>query len=92
MYAIAALVYVLIAGQMVGDPLLVRHKDTFLTEAKCQEFLLSKEFGEQKAVLTERLTTRLTEMHQQAAAAGDAEGVPLPVVAITASCEADPRV
>lgn len=88
MYAIAALVYVIFAGQPVDEPLLVRHKDTFLTQEACQDFLKSDAFGVQREVLTERVRTALMEMRTQAAA----DDQPLPTVAITASCEKDPRV
>lgn len=88
MFSIVALVYIIMAGETIGEPLRMAHRGTFHGLASCQEHLTSEQFKAERAGLAAMVEDALLQKRKQA----DAEDQPLPAVTITASCEPDQRV
>ncbi len=85
MYMVTLLVYLLSAGQSLGEPFSMNSKVSFVGEDKCTAYLQSDEFQQHKLGLYSSIRSRLQTY--QSLGVND-----LPEVSITASCVEDNRV
>lgn len=82
MYMAVALVYIVVAGQPIGEPSSYNSRVTFMKLAECQAYLKSEQFVVDREVLHHKVVEEMTaEEFSQS-----------PGVAITASCEEDRRL
>lgn len=86
MYHVIALVYVLVAGQLVNnEPLKITHKQVFEHFAECKDFLDSNDLAAQKQVLG----AMVANAYKARTPGEDPDGAAVPAITITASCEED---
>lgn len=85
---ISALVYVMLHGVPVDAPVVFNHPASFAGDDKCNDYLLSDEFAEQRKSLHDFVAANVVEA--RSAAAGDT--TEFPEVVVTASCIEDNRL
>lgn len=85
MFMIAATVYLILAGQPVGEPHRFNHRQSFSSLEACTDYLKSDAFGAERESLANGIRYQL----EAEKPAGDA---PVPDVTITASCAPDARL
>lgn len=91
MFKIVALVYVMIAGQPVGEPYPFTHYATFNGYDACVAYFKTDEFANYRTGLS-RFVTVAVSREQEAKAKKAEEDVPVFDTAIIAACHDDDRL